>query len=74
MLFRSHLRDSDDMYRFLLSIILVVTFLVNVIIGAFFAQFMTHYVTIIAALLLGVDVFIMMHDKAKHDHAENAAS
>ena len=69
-----HLRDSDDMYRFLLSIILVVTFLVNVIIGAFFAQFMTHYVTIIAALLLGVDVFIMMHDKAKHDHAENTAS
>lgn len=54
-----HLKDSDDLYRFFLSLILVVTFLVFVIIGTFCSRFFGHFVTLIAALLLGGDVLVL---------------
>lgn len=60
-----HLKDNEDMYRFLLSVSLVITFLLFVIIGAFFSKFMGHFVTLIAAGLLLIDFIVILSTKKK---------
>lgn len=53
------------MYRFLLSVSLVITFLLFVIIGAFFSKFMGHFVTLLAAGLLLIDFIVILSTKKK---------
>ncbi|WP_304749563.1 YoaK family protein [Dubosiella newyorkensis] len=58
-----HLKDNDDLYRFILSVILVFVFLVSVTIGAFLSRLIGHYVTLIAAVCLSIDVYFLYRAK-----------
>ncbi len=58
-----HLKDNDDLYRFILSVILVFVFLVSVTIGAFLSRLIGHYVTLIAAVCLSIDVYFLYKAK-----------